>query len=370
MFRIGQNRPERLKEKLFSVIRDHRRTIVNVATVLVTVVVLLFVFEAILRLWPAEILGQEFANGVLNKYTATPDGIYYHDPSLRMNFMKPNFTTENYLNGYRWHHQTDQMGFRNPQTRRQAAVLLLGDSLIYGHGVNIDETVGVLLEREVPYSVVSLGTQGYCAYQEAFLISEYVPKFRPRYVFLFFFENDITDLYAWRTDQEIKEFVQKDIADITFKARTDPSRLVKRRPFFAILPSQFYVSRALDMLKFKLRLKRAKNQPPVVIDKLHDANDEESLAWRYTKQAILYMDAVAKSHQAKFVIVPIIMAQKQYYDILKRFAAQHGVLFAEKSEVYNWPSTHFLPGDGHFTGVGANAMAKLVSDYLMDKDKF
>jgi hypothetical protein len=358
---VGHNRPERPKEKLFSVVQNYRRAIVNVATLLVTIVALLLVFEGILRLWPAELLGQEFANGVLNRYTATPSGIYYHDPSLRMNFMKPNFTTENYLNGYRWHHQTDGLGFRNPQTRTQADVLLLGDSLIYGHGVNIDETVGILLERSGPYSVVNLGTQGYCAYQEAYLVTEYVPKFKPRYVFLFFFENDITDVYAWRTDQEIHEFIQKDIADITFKARTDPTRLMKRRPF---LPSPLYVSRAFDMLKFKLRFKREKNQPPAVIDKLHDANDEESLAWRYTKQAILYMDAVAKSHHAKFVVVPIIMAQKPYYDILKRFAAHHGLLFAEKSEVYNWPPTHFLPGDGHFTGEGANAMAELVTDYL------
>jgi hypothetical protein len=239
--------------------------------------------------------------------------------------------------------------------------------MIYGHGVNIDETVGVLLERFIPYSVVNLGSQGYCAFQEAYLVTEYVPKLKPRYVLFFFFDNDIADLYAHLPDEEMSGFIQRDLSEITYRPRTDPNTLIRHEPFLSFFLPKLYVSRAFDMLKSTLRAKKQHGKP-VVIDVWHDANNEDSLGWKYTKQAILYMDAVAKSHQAKFIIVPILKANKSYNEILKKFALQHGLLFVEKSDVYTWEPTFFLPGDGHFNAAGATRMAKIVADYLRDQD--
>ena len=102
--------------KLISLARNYRRALSNLALLATTIIVLLLLFEVVLRLWP-DMLGQEFANSVMTRYTLASDGIFYHDPSLKMNFMKPNFETENYWNGYRWYHQTDELGFRNAQTR-------------------------------------------------------------------------------------------------------------------------------------------------------------------------------------------------------------------------------------------------------------
>ena len=233
--------------------------------------------------------------------------------------------------------------------------------------MNIDETVGVLLEQGSLYSVVNLGTQGYCAFQEAYLVAEYVPKFKPRFVLFFFFENDINDLYGYLTDREINEFIQRDLNDISYKPRTDPSRLISEKSWSNFFHPKLYISPAISILRFKLKRTFKKDQnKPVVIDKLHDVNDEESLAWNYTKRAILYMNAVAKSHHAKFVIAPIIIRNKHHYDILKKFAAQHHLLFIEDARVYEWGwnSDHFLPQDGHFTAIGAEAMAKVVADFL------
>jgi hypothetical protein len=217
-----------MAKAIVSILRNYKRLLTNIAVLATSIAVLLLLSEGILRMWP-EMFGQLFANTVLTQYKMTPEGIFYHDPVLKMNFMKPNFTTENYWNGYRWHHQTDNLGFRNTQTRYRADILLLGDSLIYGHGMNIDETVGVLLERRTPYSVVNLGVQGYSAFQEAYLVTEYVPRFKPRYVFFFFFENDIVDLYSFLTDQEMNEFIHQNIGEVSYKPRTDPDKLIQRR---------------------------------------------------------------------------------------------------------------------------------------------
>ena len=352
--------------KITPVLPDFKKAFVNLALLATTTVILLLIFEGILRMWP-EMFGQLFANTVLTKYNMTPEGIFYHDPVLKMNFMKPNFTTENYWNGYHWHHETDEFGFRNSSPRNQADVLLIGDSLIYGHGVDIDETVGVLLEREVSYSVLNLGVQGYCAFQEAYLVTEYVPKFKPRYVFFFFFENDIADLYPLLTDQEMNEFVHRNISEISYAPRMDPNKLIRQSSLSGSWRPQFYLPYAKNVLEYELhhKLKKGQNKPAPP-DKLHDPNDEDSLAWQYTKKAILYMDAVVKSHHAEFIIVPITILNKHYYDILKKFSAQYQLSFLEDAKVYEWGwnSDYFLPNDGHFTKKGAEAMAKLIAKYV------
>ena len=78
------------------------------------------------------------------------------------------------------------------------------------------------------------------------------------------------------------------------------------------------------------------------------------------------MDAVVKSHHAEFIIVPITILNKHYYDILKKFSAQYQLSFLEDAKVYEWGwnSDYFLPNDGHFTKKGAEAMAKLIAKYV------
>src|SRR5436309_711612 len=81
-----------------------------------------------------------------------------------------------------WTHETDAFGFRNRKVTVPADIVLLGDSMIYGHGLEYESTVGYLLERLTGLSVANLARQGDCAFQEAYLLTEYVSLFRPRYV--------------------------------------------------------------------------------------------------------------------------------------------------------------------------------------------
>src|SRR5438046_6559742 len=95
----------------------------------------------------------------------------YRDRTLRMNFMIPNFETTMYANGYVWHHQTDALGFRNATLHIPADVVVLGDSLVYGQGVDFEDTLGNRLEERSGLRVVNLGRQGDCALQEAYRLS-------------------------------------------------------------------------------------------------------------------------------------------------------------------------------------------------------
>ena len=149
----------------------HHALMANTNLSLVTTILLVLCIEGMLHAFP-RLLGDTFANGVLTKYSSNPGGIYYVDPVLRMNFMLPSFETEMVYNGYRWHHQTDRYGFRNHEGRARADIVLLGDSHVYGHGLELEQTVGYFLERLSGHTTYNLGRQGDSSLQEAYLLTE------------------------------------------------------------------------------------------------------------------------------------------------------------------------------------------------------
>jgi hypothetical protein len=75
-----------------------RLVMLRLFLLLIAVAVPLAAFELALRARP-QILGPDFATGIYSKYHARPGGIYYRDPSLKMNFMIPNYETDMYSNG-------------------------------------------------------------------------------------------------------------------------------------------------------------------------------------------------------------------------------------------------------------------------------
>ncbi|MEQ1654296.1 MAG: hypothetical protein ABL983_01650 [Nitrospira sp.] len=153
----------------------HRTLIANTNLSLITTVLLVLSIEGMLHAFP-RLLGDTFANGILTKYSTKPGGIYYFDPVLKMNFMLPSYSAEMTYNGYRWHHQTDLYGFRNHENRTRADILLLGDSNTYGHGLEIEQTVGSFLERLTGRTVYNLGRQGDSSLQMAYLLTEQIAR--------------------------------------------------------------------------------------------------------------------------------------------------------------------------------------------------
>jgi hypothetical protein len=93
------------------------------------------------------------------------------------------------LNGLRWRHATDARGFRNPDGV-PTQVLLLGDSMIYGHGVEEPATVAGVLRREHAIAAYDMSRQGSCLYDDYVLLRLWLERLRPRQVVLFVFVND------------------------------------------------------------------------------------------------------------------------------------------------------------------------------------
>lgn len=159
--------------------------------------------EVALRIEP-ELFGSRTANQILSAYTTKPGGIYYFERTSEMNFMHPNDARRAYFNGYAWSHRTDERGFRNPPGRPVDGALLLGDSMIYGHGTEEEDGVASQLERR-GHSVYNLSRQGDSLYQHYVLLRTFLEPFSPQQVVLFVFYNDFSDLLQYRGLDRLRE---------------------------------------------------------------------------------------------------------------------------------------------------------------------
>jgi hypothetical protein len=276
-----------------------------------------------------------------------------------------------YSGGYTWTHTTDSLGFRNSRTLEKADILLLGDSFIYGHGAELDQTVGYHLERLTGLTVANLARQGDCSLQQSFLLQRHIARFRPRYVLYFYLISDVGDLFGYRTPAELAEFVKSPVESIRFPAPIDPDVAVSLREarLRGSQPSLFNRMRErLFVLKIPDWIEDGRAQRRRLLDQelIAQEEDEHSLGWQFTKKAILYMDHVARQHGAQLVIAPIALYRPLDYDILQRFGRQQGIPFVPTQAITDDPyGPYFLPNDGHFSPRGAEAMARLLADYLI-----
>ena len=362
-----------------------RAGLVNVVLVAGAIVVSLGVVEATLRAWPT-LLGSAFANGVLSRYTAREGGIYYRDPNLRMNFMIPGLRTSMYYNGYTWTHEADALGFRNRRAAIPADVVLLGDSFIYGHGVELESTVGDILEQILGRPVANLARQGDCAYQEAYLLTTHIGLYRPRHVVYFYFENDVSDVEGFLSPSAMRAFIDTPLEDIRYPPRMPVSQALHereerlaRRPWYSAL-KRAYVVRAWNWLQWTRRTAQTVAAPlragpaaegtPATADTpgtspagAAGGDESDSLGWRYTRKAIAYMQYVSKRHGAQLLVVPITPTRPPDLEILRAIAADLDLPFLDTSAMARDPSL-WLPHDGHFSPAGARRMAEMVAAQL------
>lgn len=144
-----------------------------------------------------------------------------------------------------------------------ADVVLLGDSVVYGHGVDFEHTLGHYLETRSGLRVANLGRQGDCAYQQAYLLGTYLPVFTPRYAVYVFSSNDITDLYGYLSDEAMRSFIAQPLDRITYPPRIDPEQAVGDRE--RRLRARSLLKRAEQELYVAKMLRCASAQRPLSI---------------------------------------------------------------------------------------------------------
>ena len=110
-------------------------------------------------------------------------------PGAKVRFQRRDFDTEVEINA---------LGFRGPEFgaghRDRARVAILGDSYVFGHGVEEDETFAALLRQRWPHAEVgNFGVIGYSTDQELLLLRDTVLPLDPTLVVLCLYRNDVLD---------------------------------------------------------------------------------------------------------------------------------------------------------------------------------
>lgn len=347
-----------------------------------TALVLLGLLELLLARAP-EVFGEQRANAIFSTYDTKPGGIYIREKRSRMRFMWPDFATGNYWNGYRWHHATDGRGFRNP-SGTPTDVLLLGDSLIYGHGVEEAETVAHFLRSEHRVGAYNMGRQGAALYDEYVLLRTYLPELAPQAIVLFVFLNDFDDLEVYRTADEISaipEIDQLDYGALREWNRQLPARMPSalrrwlwRRPSLRLLRA---AAQELGSLAWTAPAWAAAPDPdPPFLAPLLDPGRRDRLASYYQR---IFADLAGRC-RARAIDLRIVYlgfggdpgkypAGQDAAVTLVRAAADLSQLPVHDTRgLFSGCDDCFLPRDGHFSATGHRRLARFVAETVLARE--
>lgn len=354
-----------------------RLTLISVVTLL-----LLGTLELLLAFAPG-LFGERRLNEVDSRYDARPGGIYVREKRSGMRFMWPDFSTENYWNGYRWQHSTDSRGFRNPPGT-PTEVLLLGDSLIYGHGVEEPETVAAFLRSERDVGAYNMGRQGAALFDEYVFLRTFLPELEPRSVVLFVFLNDFDDLEVYRTAEQIATMPEIDRLDYAAIRKwagdlheRRPSALrqwLTRRPSLRLLRSAAKELRSLALTTPAWAADFPADPP--FLAPLLDPDRRARLGTYYTR----ILGDLAERCRSRGIELSVVYlgagsdpqsyqpAQELAVDLVRAAAVESGSPFFDSREAFSGCDECFLPRDGHFTPVGHRRLARFVAETVLVRE--
>jgi hypothetical protein len=159
--------------------------------------------EVVLHLWPG-VLGGAVANVAYTGYHWQRGGIYRLD-AHRGVVIRPSVHRRLYWNGHWWSHTANEDGYRGPRVSTADAVFL-GDSMVYGHGVDDDRTLAAYFSAVTGLAAANLGQQGTCQLQSLLTWRAVGRALRPRYVFASVHFTDLAEIDILYEPEEQRRF--------------------------------------------------------------------------------------------------------------------------------------------------------------------
>jgi hypothetical protein len=331
--------------------------------------------ELLLRLEPS-VIGGQAASVACTGYHWYAGGIYRLDLH-RGPVQKPDCRREMYWNGHWWHHRTNRDGYRGPALERAAAVFL-GDSMVYGHGVEEQDTLPSRFQERTGIESANLGQQGACMLQCLATFRELGPRLRPRFVFVCTHPTDVEDALDVYGASELRGFVDEGRWPLVVREKYRPRPWWDLLDLWAVrlalpmrssaLPGAVWRS-VRDRLRGEAPAPRAtgywKPSPEAVAGPYvafgPSATAELRLGWAATRRALSEIKRLADQSGAKLVLFDIGYPQ----DLSQAVAATGRELGAEYipagttalrlafsgAEIY-------LADDGHWSPTGNAVVAR------------
>ncbi len=367
------------------------------------------------------LLSRPIQHFAFDRYDLLPGGMYLQERRTRMRVMRVNSEIRTFSHGYWWTHRTDDLGFRNPPEIKRKDVLLLGDSMIYGHGVEQEQTVAHFLREVHGEAAYSLAQQGQCLYDHYLQLRLFLDQLQPRTVLLFVFYNDFRDLENRRRAREIArrpestrfdyDVIRADLASLqhqsepllaralyslasarvvkkwlraralekgrpgsdppsTTPSGSDPAKAKKPTP-----ATEQTQTRPAGPVANKTRAERRQakaRRRPDLVPILRPARFK--VLAQYYRRTLPELEKSCRDRGARLVVVQLLLvkpergsahleAQEKVCNLLAEIADRHDLEFYHTRELFARRKDCFLPHDGHFNEAGNRRLA----DYLHTK---
>lgn len=359
--------------------RGRRDVLYGWVYVLILAAAAALAFEAALHLRPTLLRGR-LANIAYNGYHWQRGGIYALDVH-RGPVLRPRVRRTMYWNGHWWRHETGGDGWRGPDAARADAVFL-GDSMIYGHGVEEPQTVSARFAARTGRVAVNLGQQGTCQIQSLLTLARHGARLRPRVVFASLHPTDLEEAERLYDDGELRRF-----ADAPAGAFQEPTVRPEYRPRPWWDPIAFWSRRvALDLRCSGLAGAIARyNRPgarssdqvprdpfvptPADIDRRLPgleaaASEGAGLAWRAERRAVREMKRLCDGLGARLVVLDLGYP-RQLTQAVESLAREVGAPYSDAGRQVlaraQAGERVYLADDGHWSPAGNDAMAEALA---------
>lgn len=341
-----------------------------VVTALLTFVIIVSFISLVLRLRPT-LFGQQLGNYVFSRYGTSPGEIYFREPALGMNLMWPDFETRAYYNGWFWNHRTDDRGFRNPPDR-ETDVLLLGDSLVYGHGAELEDGVSEVLHTRYGWATYNLSQQGDSLYQAYAKTRLYLDELAPTTVVHFAFMNDASDLEVYRTTEQLESIPELRRDDWrALRGEIDELGTRRRDPWWiGQVPGIRFFGGMFVEIKERIRRMSAGKPEAALATTLQDT-ERRARIQRYYDRVLPDLAERVRAHGAELVVVHLDVPagstaedRAAFRELVAQASEESGVAFFDTGPAFTECPDCLLADDGHLSAKGHAVLAGLVDGWL------
>ena len=350
---------------------------INIIVILCSILVVLLLSEGIIRL---------FKRGTGVHYPATwSSPALFCESKEGYSLLEEKKTRHYSLHGeYIVDYTINTQGFRSgceytkmkpPETKR---IFLIGDSLVFGIGVNDDQTLAQALEKKLnqqeadqnKYEVLNLGVTGYTFDNSYLRLKKYLDFEPDLIIFVVLGVNDFLDIidHTWVTDKE------GDIVEVeeNFRHVNEYSRLVNG-PKDIYQEDQVIIESIKEFLRknsvgyaFLGTLRHRNKQRSLELQARRKDLEAELEGLRRSEEVLDRFFSLAAETRAKTLfILEGFHNQIVKNEFLECLSKKTGMII-DLSD-FNKVNELRIPADGHWSASGNEYIADIILEYITDR---
>lgn len=237
------------------------------------------------------------------------------DNDLRQYF-KPNIHTIQTLDdGIMWKLDTTNLkmngiGFRDDGVNSEVYAIVVGDSHVYGHGVDLEKVWTELLEKKVGAEIVNMGQPAAFPETQVKILEIYGIKMKPKIIFFAIFQNDWADAASFVREKEDTYTFMKRFLDSYSSTYRLVRFVVNLKKYQGSSNYPSYSDGNVSMKFYPFHLGAV----------INDTNPDINFGKESMKQSMLKAAEIAKSNNAEIIFFVFPSREQIYWEFAKEYA--------------------------------------------------